>query len=200
MINKTQERTKITFEISGKMDAVSSPVLESEIKGLSHIIKELIFDLGKVEFISSIGLRNVLLAFKTMKARNGKFSILNIPPQVKEIFEMSGFMNTFQRDEKLIIIEKIADEKSVFYSLVGVLDEETSINFEQKLFDLKPKKLESITFDCEKLTSITDEGCCALHNAQTFLGSSMTLLNTKKEVTDKVAASEIAKMLPDPQK
>ncbi|MDR2842124.1 MAG: STAS domain-containing protein [Spirochaetaceae bacterium] len=199
MIDKKYVGVKAVFTISGKMDAITSPELELELKKLNPVIKELIFDFENIEFISSIGLRNVLLAFKLMKERHGKFNICNIPEQVRNVFEMSGFMSTFQRDEKLVVIEKSLEEKSAVYSIMGSLDAETSSELEKKLFALKSKNLESIAIDCEKLSSITSEGCTAIKNIHIVLGSNIVLYNANEEVSNEITKSDMEYMLPTMQ-
>ncbi|GMO23790.1 MAG: hypothetical protein Ta2B_03070 [Termitinemataceae bacterium] len=196
MINKKTEGTKVTLRISGKMDASSSPELEAEIKALSPIVKELIFDLADIEYISSIGLRNVLLAYKLIRSRGGRFNICNIPEQVRDIFEMSGFMNTFQRDEKLVVLQKNVDNDSAVIALLGVLNDETSATLETQLFSFKTKNLKSIALDCEKLESISGKGCNSLKNIQTVLGSNIVLLNTNKDVACEIIKSGLDSLLP----
>ena len=48
-------------------------------------------DLGGVEYISSVGLRVLMLASKQAKAQGGSLAVTDLQPVVREIFEISRF-------------------------------------------------------------------------------------------------------------
>ena len=98
-ITKTVENNKVVLSVEGWLDTKSSPELGQEINALSDI-GELVLDFGKLEYISSSGLREVLAAYKKMQGMNGAFSVINVGSEVMEIFELAGF------DKKLDIHAK----------------------------------------------------------------------------------------------
>jgi anti-sigma B factor antagonist/stage II sporulation protein AA (anti-sigma F factor antagonist) len=51
----------------------------------------LVLDFGKIEYISSVGLRALMLAARQVKTQNGKISIAALTPLVNEVFEISRF-------------------------------------------------------------------------------------------------------------
>ncbi|MEG1979381.1 MAG: STAS domain-containing protein, partial [Victivallaceae bacterium] len=53
-------------------------------------IRELIFDFSEVDYVSSAGLRVILLAQKKMASR-GSMKLIHVAPEVMEVFEMTGF-------------------------------------------------------------------------------------------------------------
>ena len=57
-------------------------------------IRELTFDLGSLEYISSAGLRVLLSLQKTMK-KQGLMLVKNVSEEVQEIFEVTGFSDIF---------------------------------------------------------------------------------------------------------
>ena len=57
-------------------------------------ITEMVLDLADVEYVSSAGLRALLQINKDM-SKQGKLKLLNINPNVKEIFDMIGFSRIF---------------------------------------------------------------------------------------------------------
>ena len=59
-INKNAEGGKLTISIEGRLDTMTSPQLEAELKDSIDGIEELIFDFSGVEYISSAGLHNDL--------------------------------------------------------------------------------------------------------------------------------------------
>ncbi len=89
-ITKKTENETITFTLEGRLDTSTATDLENEIKDSLSGINELIFDFEKLDYISSSGLRVLLLAQKIM-LKQGNMRIINVNDDVKEIFELTGF-------------------------------------------------------------------------------------------------------------
>jgi anti-anti-sigma factor len=51
----------------------------------------LVLDFGGIEYVSSVGLRSLMLASRQVKAQNGKIAIAALTPGVQEVFEISRF-------------------------------------------------------------------------------------------------------------
>jgi anti-anti-sigma factor len=82
----------ICFQIEGRLDAESAPEAETTVKGiLKQGSSRLLFDLSQMEYISSAGLRVILLAVKELRSRQGKVVLCGLTPYVKEIFDVSNF-------------------------------------------------------------------------------------------------------------
>lgn len=60
-INKKMEATKLEILLEGRLDTTTSPMLEAELKQSIEGITELVFDFEKLEYISSAGLRILLM-------------------------------------------------------------------------------------------------------------------------------------------
>ena len=80
----------LTVSLEGRLDTVTSPDLEKALSDALSDVTELVFDLSKLEYVSSAGLRILLTAQKTMNAR-GKMVVKNVGETVAEIFEVTGF-------------------------------------------------------------------------------------------------------------
>ena len=91
-IEKINEGNKLIMKISGRLDTMTAPKLESEVKESLDGIHELVMDFTNLEYISSAGLRVLLLTTKLMKGK-GSFVIKNINEIVNEVFEVTGFMD-----------------------------------------------------------------------------------------------------------
>ena len=89
-INKTIENAKAAFSMEGRLDTVSAPELEAELKDALDGVSELTLDLEKLEYISSAGLRVLLAAQKEMNKR-GTMKIAHVGETIMEIFEVTGF-------------------------------------------------------------------------------------------------------------
>ena len=89
-IRKSAESTKLTIALEGRLDTTTSPQLEGELRTAVNGITELVFDLSKLDYVSSAGLRVLLSAQKVMN-RQGSMKIRNVKPEIMEIFDVTGF-------------------------------------------------------------------------------------------------------------
>jgi anti-anti-sigma factor len=82
----------ICFQIEGRLDAESAPEAETTVKSvLKQGNQRLLFDLSRMDYISSAGLRVILLAVKELRNKQGKVVLCGLTPYVKEIFDVSNF-------------------------------------------------------------------------------------------------------------
>lgn len=93
-ITKNKDNNKLTIVVEGKIDSTTAPELEKEFRELEGI-NELVIDLEKVDYVSSAGLRAMLVANKTM-AKQGSLVLVNLCEMVKEVFDMTGFTDIFE--------------------------------------------------------------------------------------------------------
>ena len=91
-ITKNKEGSKLTVTLAGRLDTTTSPQLEDEIKDEFEDIKELVFDISELEYISSAGLRVLLFAQKKMNTQ-GSMVIKGANEEIMEIFEVTGFVD-----------------------------------------------------------------------------------------------------------
>jgi anti-sigma B factor antagonist len=89
-IAKTKNETALTLALEGRLDTVTAPELEATLKSELEGVTELVFDLEKLDYISSAGLRVLLSAQKTMN-RQGSMKVLHANETILEIFEITGF-------------------------------------------------------------------------------------------------------------
>jgi len=89
-INKNIADGKANFSLEGRLDTVTAPDLEKELKGSLDGVTELIMDFDKLEYISSAGLRVLLSAQKVM-TRQGGMKVIHVNDMIMEIFEVTGF-------------------------------------------------------------------------------------------------------------
>ena len=88
-ISKTREGSKLTVALEGRRDTITSQQLEKELRTSIDGVTELVFDLEKLVYITSAGLRVLSAAYKVMR-RQGSMKILNSQPDVKEVFDITG--------------------------------------------------------------------------------------------------------------
>ena len=90
-IQKNLEGTKLEVAVTGRVDTLSAPQLEQEIIGSLDDVTELVLNLAETEYISSAGLRVILLLHKTMLSKKGTLKVVNINSYIQKIFEATGF-------------------------------------------------------------------------------------------------------------
>ena len=91
-INVERDFELVTLEITGRLDTTTAPNLEAVVNELSEDTKELVFDMAKVEYISSAGIRVLLGAYKKMISNQGIMRIEKANDMVLEVFEMTGLL------------------------------------------------------------------------------------------------------------
>jgi serine/threonine-protein kinase RsbW len=99
MVKYIQPRVRVEvreFRLSGRLDAVGAasalaPVHQAIADGAAYVL----IDFGNVTFLSSTALRSLLLARKDLLERNGELRLCNLRPQVREVFELTGFTQVF---------------------------------------------------------------------------------------------------------
>ena len=90
-ITTTQDGTHITLAIDGRVDTNTSPQLQNEILKAFQSAKELTLDFEKVPYISSAGLRTLLIGQKTAASKRAAMELVHLSQQVLSVLESVGF-------------------------------------------------------------------------------------------------------------
>lgn len=90
-ISCSKNETSLTIALSGRLDTTTAPDFEAVIKAELDGISELILDFGGLEYISSAGLRTLLVAQKKMSAQGGSLIVRGCNESIREVFEITGF-------------------------------------------------------------------------------------------------------------
>ncbi|BAN26559.1 STAS domain-containing protein [Caballeronia insecticola] len=84
----------LIVSLEGALNSMNSAQVEAEIQRLlDQGSNDLLFDLGGLSYISSAGLRVVLIAAKRLKQSAGRLVLCGMHDQIREAFEISGFLN-----------------------------------------------------------------------------------------------------------
>jgi anti-sigma B factor antagonist len=90
----------VVLEVGGRLDQETCEDFRAELSGyVDRALRDksaLILNLAGVEYISSAGLRCLMMASRQMKAGNGRILVTELQPMVAEIFEISHFDLMFQ--------------------------------------------------------------------------------------------------------
>ena len=91
-IKELRENDKLTILVIGSLDSMTSEDLDEYIHENIEKVKDLILDFKDLDYVSSAGLRVLLVTLKLMKSR-GEFKIINVNENVNEVLAMTGFAN-----------------------------------------------------------------------------------------------------------
>lgn len=84
------------ISLTGRIDASTAPQLEEVLTDLMNRGKtRLLINFREVDYISSGGLRVLLITAKELKARDGNLRLCHLNPTVYEVFELTGFTTIF---------------------------------------------------------------------------------------------------------
>lgn len=86
-----KQDSTLTVAISGNIDTVTAPELDTKLQENLSGIKDLILDFAAVDYISSAGLRVILMANQQLEDADGTMTIKNANDDVRDVFEMTGF-------------------------------------------------------------------------------------------------------------
>ena len=102
-----EENGYMVVVASGKLDTINAPEFTKILQDvLDKNLPLCMLDLSDISFMSSSGLRALLMGAKTSKANGTRFVVFGMQELVKEVFEMSGFNNfidSFESKEDVLI-------------------------------------------------------------------------------------------------
>ena len=83
----------ITISIEGRVDTNTSPDLQAAILKAFQKVNNLILNFEQCDYVSSAGLRALLIGQKTANSKKGSMKLTQVQPSVMAVFDMSGFSN-----------------------------------------------------------------------------------------------------------
>ena len=104
-----QEDGIAIVRLAGRLDSATAGAFEKPLLELFQAPgSRVLMDFGALEYISSAGLRVVLMAAKRAKQSPGVLVLCALAPQVRDVFEISGFLK---------ILDAVADRDSALVRL-----------------------------------------------------------------------------------
>ena len=97
-ISSRSEGPETVIRVHGRIDAVTAPDFKQAcLEAVHGGQKIVVVDFGGVQFLSSAGLRSLLLVGKELREREGVLRLANIPSDINRVFELSNFYSLFPR-------------------------------------------------------------------------------------------------------
>lgn len=96
-IQTRTEKNLLVVTVKGRLDAETAPQFEGTISGfIAEGEKGFLIDLFDLQYISSAGLRSLLVLAKKLKAQGRKLLFAGLHGPVDEVFKISGFYSIFE--------------------------------------------------------------------------------------------------------
>lgn len=86
----------VIVKIAGNLDSTTSKEAQDKILSLIEPGCHIVFDMSQCPFVSSAGLRVLLMAAKQLTKSGGKSSLACLSDEIKEVLEMTGFNTIFE--------------------------------------------------------------------------------------------------------
>lgn len=96
LIEKNTEKCMI-IGIKGRLDTINYSILEKRLMELlDQNVTKILINCSQMDYVSSSGLRILLMALKKITMVKGKFVLCSLQENIREIFEISGFTTIFE--------------------------------------------------------------------------------------------------------
>ncbi len=87
-----RENALLTATLSGRMDAITATKFTSQLENwIAEGVKSFTIDCSQLDYISSAGLRALLISAKKVRGLEGKLQLAALQESVQTVFEISGF-------------------------------------------------------------------------------------------------------------
>lgn len=90
-ISETRQEGMIQLDIEGRVDTNTSPQLQQSILQAFQKGTTVVLNMAKVEYVSSAGLRALLIGQKTANSKGGSMKLVHVCETVMEVFTLTGF-------------------------------------------------------------------------------------------------------------
>ena len=95
-IAELQRDGVLVLSPAGRIDTTTAGALEGRLaSALAGASPRLVLDFSGVEYISSAGLRVLLVAARRVQSTNGRLALCGMPQPVHQVFQLAGFLPLF---------------------------------------------------------------------------------------------------------
>ncbi len=104
-LNHELAQEALILKPAGRLDSNTAQAFEKALLEQLQAHPRVVLDLSGLDYVSSAGLRVLLIAAKQVKQSAGKLALCALQPAIHQVFEMSGFLTILTvcdaRDEAL---------------------------------------------------------------------------------------------------
>ncbi|MBA4791028.1 MAG: STAS domain-containing protein [Pseudomonadota bacterium] len=96
-IDREQAGSDVVLKVTGRLDTPNAKPFETSLlEAVSGSEGAITVDLAGVDYVSSSGLRALLVAGKAMRTAKRDLTLRSLQPQIREVFDISGFSTLFE--------------------------------------------------------------------------------------------------------
>ena len=88
-------------ELTGELTAKSAPEAQAPILAAARPDERMILDMSRVPFLSSAGLRLLLIVYRTVSGKGGRAVLVGLCPDVASTMAVTGFLEFFAHHDTL---------------------------------------------------------------------------------------------------
>lgn len=100
-ISENSRGGALIISAAGRLDSTTAGALEAVLPARTREQKAVILSLADVPYVSSAGLRVLLIGAKAAKAAGNMLVITGLSPAVREVFDISGFSKIFTIEDDI---------------------------------------------------------------------------------------------------
>jgi len=83
------------IELNGDLDSNTANTVQDQILAEAHPNSKILLDMSNVHYMSSAGLRLLLLLYRRIREQVGQIAIVGVTDEVKDIMSITGFLDFF---------------------------------------------------------------------------------------------------------
>jgi len=100
-VNIKTDGNIVIISIEGSIDSKTAGDLQSQIMEKVSETNNVLLDLTKVDYVSSAGLRVLLMIYRQIKSKNGKVILVGVSEEIRDVMSMTGFINFFEISDNI---------------------------------------------------------------------------------------------------
>lgn len=100
-IRQQQKEGATILELEGSIDSKTTADIQSKVMEVAVASEKLVLVFSNVSFVSSAGLRLLLMVYRQVHSKNGKVVLVDVSEEIRDIMTMTGFINYFELCETL---------------------------------------------------------------------------------------------------
>ncbi len=100
-IKATIYESVTVVDLSGELDGVTAPQAQLQILPLAATAQKILLDMTRVTYISSAGLRMLLLVYRQVSGSRGKIALVGLTEMVRDTMDTTGFLAHFATYDQL---------------------------------------------------------------------------------------------------
>lgn len=85
----------------GELDSRTAPIVQEKLLTLPEPNGKALLDMSGVSYISSAGLRALLMLYRQMAARDGRVALVGLTENIRDVMSVTGFLDFFNDYETL---------------------------------------------------------------------------------------------------